>query len=202
MMDNVQDQINLSKDQQDMDIAASTSPEEQMMYERNQQDSGLTKWQQDLHPWLAEMVHELKREVMDDEERWVKIRHFVNGLEQDMPALCSEECIQNLVAKLKPNTSPNLINSKYDEEVISREMRLLENSVILNILIPERKKYKTPLRQLSQVKIIFRSYAKPTFYRAWGGFEAINQRQIRTVKELHTPEQRLQQKKKFSIFGG
>lgn len=191
--DDLDRQINMQQDQQAMDIAASTSPEEQMRLQQEMPQPELTKWQQNLDPWLKKMVFRLKRWVEVSEDNWAESKQF--------GPLCSDTCIYDLVALVEPNCSPNVINSKFTEDQISREMRALEQSVVLDILIKERKAKQTPLSHLSEVKKIFRSFAKPTYYRAFGGFEALNLRNIRTEKVLHSIGERQDQPKKKSFFG-
>jgi len=190
--DDLDRQINMQQDQQSMDIAASTSPEEQMRMQQDLPQPELTKWQQNLDPWLKKMVFRLKRWVEVSDGDW-KDSH--------LGPLCSDTCIYDMIALVEPNCSPNVINSKFTEDQISREMRALEQSVILDILLKERKKNKTALSHLSEVKKIFRSYAKPTYYRAFGGFEALNLRNIRTEKVLHSIGERPETSKKKAFFG-
>lgn len=204
--DELQRQIDAQEDMQKYDAGFSTTPEEQYLMQSAIPSADLTKWQQNLDPWLKKMVHRLRREVEVKQDVWkpMVIKYRVNGelKSSNMDPLCSDECIHNLVALLEPNTSPNVINSKFAEDQISKEMKMLETSVILDILVNERKTYNTPLSYLSEVKKIFRAFAMPTYYRALGGFESNNQKQIRTVKEFHNATGQVKDKKSlFSSVG-
>lgn len=146
------------------------------MQMQNLPRNDLTKWQQNIDPILDEMEHVLRREQKDSNGQWIT--------NKNLPPLCSNECIENLKAILKPNTSFNIMMSKLSEDQINNNLKSLQDTVLIDVLLTEWKKYGTPSTYLSQVKKIFRSFALPTYYRAVGGFEAINLRQIRTLKEL------------------
>jgi len=181
-------QIEAQQEAQSLDLASQDGMPEQTLMADMKPDPDLTKWQQNAHPWLKKMVHRLKREVEVSEDVWKPI----NG----MKPMCSDECIMNLLGQLEGNTSPNVMKSKFNDEQISKEMWLLEKNIILYVLIPERKKYGTALNDLAQVKKVFRSFAMPTYFRALGGFESLNERAIRSYKELHSSGQKEEPKKK------
>jgi hypothetical protein len=90
--------------------------------------------------------------------------------------------------------------TKFTDKHINDMEIALERTVILDILVRERKNNKISFYDMSQIKKIFRSFCKPTLYRSLGGFESINQRQIRTIKELRSD--RPLEKKSVWGFGG
>jgi hypothetical protein len=185
-------QQQLNREQQEYDYATSTSPEEQMMAQAGMPSPDLTRWQQDVDPYLQKMILKLKRQYVGEGGKL----QTIDGLEP----LCSDECVENILGLLQANTTPNTMLSKFTESQISNMQIQLERTLILDVLIPERKKHATSLAYLSQVKKIFRSFALPTFFRSLGGFESINQRQIRTIKELRSD--RPQEKKTMFGMGG
>jgi len=184
--DELDRQFDHQDNQLNKQMAMETSTEEQLMMQGGLVAPDLTKWQQNLDPLIDKMVHRLKRMVLDNNGTWKSLKIFVDSKEQVAPPLCSDECIYKLVATIEPNASQNLMMAKLTEEEIAKRMYSLEANVLLDILIPEHQQYGTDLRDLSTVKQIFRSCARPTFFRAIGGFEAKNNREIRSVKELHS----------------
>ena len=191
--DDLDRQFEAQQEQQNMDIASSTLPEEQMALHGRELNHDLTRWQQDLDPIIDSMIHRLKCEVMTEEGNFVPL---LDHNKKPIPPLCSDECIYKLIAVLEPNASRNVMMSKFDSEHIGNIMYALESDIIIDILVDERKKYRTPLSHLSEVKIIFRSFALPTFYRALGGGERRYLGTIRTVKELHNASNMDEGKKK------
>lgn len=186
-------QTSFQERMQDKEINISTTPEEQALMEENKHSSDLTRWQQNLKPFIQEMVHELKREYQNENGDWIR--------REGTKPMCSQDLIEKLVAKMNSIANQNTILTKYKDHNIAKCMRALENSYILDLALPERKKYDTPLDNLSNIKQIVRFYAQPTLFRAYGGFESINQRSVRSIKELHseTPLNQ-QQKKSFLSF--
>ena len=91
--------------------------------------------------------------------------------------------------------------TKYSEFQILNDLLEGERTLVLDLFLWDRIKYGTPLSNLSQAKKIFRSYAKPTMFRSLGGFEAKNQRQVHTVKELYNQGVEQDKKKSRNLFG-
>jgi len=188
-------QLSSAEMMQEKEITAQESAAEGYLMDLKEKNQELTKWQQDLEPFLLKMVHRLRREVKDETGKYKPIT--VNG--KPLPPLCTDELIYNLVALLEPSTSPNMMMSNFDENQIYQQIVSNERTVILDLLIPEMKKYGTPRHQLSEVKKIFRAFMYPTMFRAWKGGERKHLGTIRTVKELHSDNQEVGKKK--GIFG-
>lgn len=179
-------------ERQNIAMANEPSIEEQYLSANAMPSPDLTRWQQDVDPYIQKLILKLKRQYIDEEGRV----HYLD--KERLPPLCSDECIENIISLIQANTTPNTMLSKFTEAQISNMEIELENTLIIDVLLPERRKYNTPLAYMSQIKKIFRSFIKPTFYRAYKGFENNNQRKIQTVKELHTDSNRSISKKSDS----
>ena len=173
-------QLSSNERMQQNEMTAQESAAEQYLIEQREKMQDLTKWQQDMSPFLKRMVHDLKREYIGDDGEYHPV--IVNG--SPLKPLCSDELIQDLISQLRNFTSQNTMMSNLDEYQINKIIRHCEKTVILDMLVPEMKKYGTPEHQLSQIKKIFRGALTPTLYRAWRGGERKHLGTIRTVKEL------------------
>jgi len=185
-------QADLSREQADYEANMSDGMAEQYGMQ-TMFSPDLTRWQQDNDPYIQDMICELKRATKNENGEYF--------IDKSMPPLCSDECIKNLVAQMKGLTSPNTMLSRFEEYKIYQIQQSVEKTIILDVLLPERKKYHTPLGHMSQVKKIFRSFSLPTLFRAHKGFESHNQRAIRTVKELSSSRDESKSETK-SWFGG
>lgn len=190
-------QIRAQQELNEQDIAASTTADEQFLMQKNEDNADLTRWQQDLDPLIKKMVNKLLRLELNEEG---ELESVVDEQGNPIEPLCSRECVHNIIALLTPVASQNVINSKFTDEEIYRTEKELEKTIIIDILLTEHLKNGTALTNLSEVKKIFRSCSLPTHFRALGGFEAMNQRQIRTVKELHSQGPMIEPQRKKGIF--
>ena len=173
------------------DIAGrSSGVDEELLLQQQRERAELTKWQQDMSEDIQLMVHRLKNEVLNAEGEWSAL------LESD--PMCSDECIQRIVAMLEPSTSKNLMMSKYDKEQILSALLELTNAVTLHV-ISNRERYNIKMSDLTPLMQIFKTAATPTYFRALGANEKEYLRGIRKDTYLHTEGDVIQKKK--GLFG-
>lgn len=195
-------ELQAQKDGQKMDIAnQSNGIDEQFLLQRQREHAELTRWQQDMSEETQLMVHRLRNETQDEEGHWVrnKIVDYITKKIYDADPMCSEECIWRLVALVEPNTSKNLMMSKYDVNKINNVLLELTNTVTIDVLLANRKKYGIKMSDMTPIIEIFKSAAVPTFFRALGGNEKEYLKGIRKDTYLHTKGDDEQKKK--SILG-
>lgn len=163
----------------------STGVDEEIVLQQQRERANLTKWQQDLKDDIDLMEHRLRKEILV-KDKWQKL--------EGVDPMCSEECIQEIVAMLGPSVSKNLMMSKYDKEDILSALLDLTNAVTLHI-ISNRERYKIRMSDLTPIMQIFRTSVTPTYFRALGANEKEYLKGIRKDTYLHT-EGDVQQKRK------
>lgn len=164
--------------------------DEQVMLEQKSETENLTRWQQDLDPDIERMVHDLRMEYFNGErERWERQKD-ING--EPIRPLCNELLIRKMVALLRPNTSRNLIMSNYTDSIIQDELRSLYISFIMHLGF-NRVLYDVEKGDMSMILRLFKSVAKPTFYRALNAGE---RNSLKTIyKHIDTNTSRPNKKK-------
>lgn len=168
-------QIEAQKDMQYNDITDREDSRDSMPIQDRSPD--LVRWQQDMNPYIEEMEHELRSEMLNSDGDYVSI--------PGTTPLCSEELIKKLTTMLRGSANQNTMMSNFSDDMIARQMVGLENSYVLDLAIAEIKRHGTPRYNLSMVKQIFRSYAKPALLRGWGGGERKHMGTVTSIKELH-----------------
>lgn len=196
--DDLQRELDANKQAQLLAVAASPSAaqEEQVILEQQKDRAELTRWQQDMSMDIVLMIHRFKNEVEDENGVWVKRKIIqADGTLVDAPPLCSDECIWRLVALLEPSTSKNLMMSKYEKEYILNVLHRLADTVAIDILLPNRKRWGISMSDMSLIVDIFRTAADPTYFRALGANEKEYLKGIRKDTYLHTNDE--QKEKRF-----
>lgn len=153
----------------------------------------LVRWQQNLNPELKRMAMRLKMYQQNEEGRWVPF--LING--KVARPLCSDECIQELVAILEPYVSRNLMMSKLSEDFIRHKLRNLSTNVFL-LTLHNRKRFHIRISDLASILDIFQGSAEPTFYRALNA----NEKQYlgTTSKYIHATQEGTHEVKPNRLF--
>lgn len=201
--DSVTDQLQAQKQAHDLDLQAFNGQggEEEWATNLQQQRAELTRWQQDLAPEIQIMVYRLRNYVnIDGKWQPLVVRNQKTGRNEKVKPLCAEECIWRIVAMAQPSTSKNLMMSKYTEEQILMDLRNLHNTLDIDILLANRRRFRIRMCDLKVIHDIFHTTVKPTYFRALGANEKHYLGTVR--KETSMDNQNLQAaKKKSGLFG-
>lgn len=159
------EEIEMNKKAHDIDTAmAPVDPNEFMM------DAGrseLIRWQQDLSPELQVMAMRLRNWYRNDDGNWMP-KKLPNG--DELPALCNEECIGELIAILDPTIGRNLIMSNYERDFIRKKLIDLSNRLTL-LLVANRRRFAIRMSDLTPIVGICQSTFEPAHFRALGANE-------------------------------
>ena len=177
-------------------IKSAMDDSDQVEYraEKEEKDN-LTRWQQDLEPELQLLVHDLKREFYDG-NGWVK---EIGDDDKPVPQICNDVLIRKMVTLLRPLVSRNLIMSNYSEENIQTELRSTNFAFIENLGY-NYQKYAIDKGDLSIVVRLFKSVARPTFYRAFNAGERNLMKHISKEHTIRTTNDNFAKKK--GLMGG
>ena len=180
---------------------------DRLLLEQQEGTSSLTQWQQSLNVEIEEMIHHLRREYFNEaSESWEVLKLF-KGMNRQGKAtykeakpLCSDECISQLVAMIKPLTSKNLINSNFSSVAINERMKRHARIVTI-LMVQNQRRYKIETADMDSIKSIFMSTCEPTFNRSLNAGERTANKSI--LKEfIMRKDQDAGKKEHKQFFGG
>jgi len=197
--------------------------------EMQKEKTDLVKWQQELDDHLDMMAHDLKREILNDDNEWVpQMEPVINKTTGDYefvevekkdpqtgqvviqkriklraaPPMCNNMCIQVLKAEIRPLLSRNLIMSNFSEDWILKILRRV-STLIINICM-KFEVYEIDFHDISAIIAIIKNYMEPAPFRAFNAGERRSITEITKRLEAHqTAEDKKQQKRGlFGMMGG
>ena len=171
-------------------------------YERAEQRDDLTRWQQDLKDELDVLRHDLKHEIKDNRDRW--IRELVmneDGKEIPMPPMANELGVYRIIALTKRYLNRNVMMSNLNEEIIFRMMRDLVETLVIH-LGSKYEQYEIDPNDLSLIIKMIKDSVETTLYRSLNNGERNYLNTINRRIETFADRQEPKRKGLFGMFGG
>jgi len=176
-------------------------------FAQKEKNEELTKWQQDLQEEIGRTVHTLKREVVNKDGNYIRMKKFkeyriIEGKRKSVykfeKPIINDIGINTFVGALIPLISRNLMMSNYSEDKIYIKLRS-DTITFISHLAYYQKFYEIDVGNLSQIVRMFKDIAEPAHWRALNNGERRHQETIRKMIEAVTygQPQQGQQKKGF-----
>lgn len=169
--------------------------------ERKDENTDLTRWQQDLSEDVQIFIHGLKRERLNDKGEWVPQTMYSHTDERgrevwlEMPPMMNDLGISTVKNMGLLNISRNLIMSNLSEEQIFRKLRT--NVINFISLIAENfNRFEIDKRDLSAIVQMYKDLIEPTHWRCLNNGERNYLNTINKRVEAYTEHAQSQDSKK------
>lgn len=195
----------------EQDALQSSNYGDELYMNRKDITSDLTRWQQDLNDEIETVVHNLRREYINNKGQWERQTEFTgeyetlsNGKEvavyRELPPLMNEQGIMMMRSVLQPLISRNLMMSNYESDQIYTKLRNIVFAFI-NHLALHYSDYEIRKEDLPIIVRMFKDTIEPAHWRSLkqGERHFLNTIQKRVEAIAHSPDQ--QQKPKGFLDG-
>jgi len=156
--------IQIARDQIQMnrDVATiSTATDDMVHLQQKENNSDLTRWQQDLTGDLEDLEHDLKREYKVD-SKWVQI--------PGTKPLLNSYGLHPILNLVKVYFNRNLMMSNLTTDIINRIMNGIVRDLVLH-LGANYERYNIDFHDLSLIIRLVKDRVEPTLYRCYNNGE-------------------------------
>jgi len=193
-------QLNASSNDTLTNLAAHPQTE-MMQLEKQKEREDLVRWQQDLNIEIDQLEHDLKRERLNNKNKWVpstilvEIQKDGTKLYQEIMPVCNDLCMLMIKTNLRPLMGKNIMMSNLQEERILRILFSTIKTIILNICI-KCDYYEVDFHDISYIRQTIQNAILPSPFRALNnGERKYLSSSTRRIESLHEGTGAPQQKK-------